>query len=111
MLGPGHDRRCDRDLCYPGCRARAAERDRSRGAEHDACSDGEDDALDAALTATRRRFAALTDQQATPLTECAVTLHELYESFKAAGFPEDRAFQLVSAILFHALDRDAGAGS
>jgi hypothetical protein len=44
-----------------------------------------------------------------PLDEGAVALHELYESFQAAGFPEDRAFQLTSAFLFHALDRPAGS--
>jgi hypothetical protein len=36
------------------------------------------------------------------------TLFQLYQGALDAGFPEERAFQLTSAFLFHALDRNSG---
>jgi hypothetical protein len=44
------------------------------------------------------------------MIESATGLYQLYQGFLDAGFPEDRAFQLTSAFLFHALDRNGRTG-
>ncbi len=38
------------------------------------------------------------------LNEGAIHLHEMYTAYIDAGFPEDRAFELVSTVLLHYLD-------
>jgi len=38
-----------------------------------------------------------------PLEDQATMLHELYQGFQAAGFSEERAFQLLLFHLSHAL--------
>jgi hypothetical protein len=43
------------------------------------------------------------------MIEGSAALFTLYQGFQAAGFPEERAFQLTSAFLFHALDIGSGS--
>ena len=38
------------------------------------------------------------------LNEGAIHLHEMYTAYLEAGFPEDRAFELVTNVLLHYLD-------
>jgi hypothetical protein len=40
----------------------------------------------------------------TELEDQAAYLHETYTTMMAAGFPEERAFQLVLCLLSHALE-------
>lgn len=46
------------------------------------------------------------DSDFTPLNENAVRLHELYLGWIEAGFPEERAFDLVSTTWLHYLETD-----
>jgi hypothetical protein len=46
----------------------------------------------------------LPDSEFTPLNENAVHLHELYLGWIEAGFPEDRAFELVTTTWLHYLE-------
>lgn len=46
----------------------------------------------------------LPETDMTPLAEGATHLHEMYEAYLEAGFPEERAFGLVSTVLLHYLE-------
>jgi len=43
-------------------------------------------------------------EELTFLAGQAAFLHETYTSFQEAGFSEDRAFQLLLALVFHSTD-------
>jgi hypothetical protein len=42
----------------------------------------------------------------TNLDERAIQLHEMYSAYMEAGFPEHRAFELVTIVLLHYLETD-----
>lgn len=41
------------------------------------------------------------------INEGAITHHELYQAWMAAGFPEDRAFELVKTMIIETVRRGA----
>lgn len=45
------------------------------------------------------------DSPMTALAEGAAQIHEMYAAYMDAGFPEERAFDLVSAVLLFYLDQ------
>lgn len=44
------------------------------------------------------------DAPLTALAEGAAQVHEMYEAYMDAGFPEQRAFDLTVTVLLHSLD-------
>lgn len=47
----------------------------------------------------------LPDSPMTALAEGAAQIHEMYAAYMDAGFPEQRAFELVTAITLYYLDQ------
>lgn len=46
----------------------------------------------------------LPDSPMTALAEGAAQIHEMYAAYMDAGFPEERAFDLVRTIMLHYLE-------